>query len=214
MKKIFIILFALITLSFTGMSSKAITLDGYRIGFDDYSIGGSTALILNGYYGFNWENFIAYEVPVWSPQNNGYFNGLLSAPNEAYSWSLFEQTITKSIGGTFSFTEIWATAANNDANLYLSLEGKLGGITKFSDTFKLTTAGPTYKNYAGTNMENIDTLILRGVINGSSYSYTTGISPSQYQYVLDAPPVPEPSSIIMGLLGLSSLLGIKRKKAV
>jgi len=213
MKKFFIILFSLIALSLNSMSSKAITLDGQRINFDDYSFNASTALILDGYHGFNWENFIIYHVPVWAPADNGYFNGLLSGENEVYSWSIFEQKITKSIGGTFSFTEIWATASNNNSNLYLSLEGKLGGVTQFIDSFKLTTEGPTYKNYTGTMMENIDTLILKGTINAQPYSFTTGGNPIQYQYVLDSPPVPEPSSMLLGVLGLSSLLRLRKKSA-
>ena len=212
MKKFFILV-ALVLMFGFNQCANAITLDGKKIYFDDINPTGSVTT-LGSYAGFEWENFLLYEVPP-EAAGTGYGNGLLSGGYEIYSWSVHDQTITKTVSDpgdddTFSFTEIWATASNNNDNLQLYLEGRLDGQAIITDLINLSTSGPAYRDYTGTLFENIDELYLKGLAGGVGYP---GPDPFAFQYVLDSPaPTPEPSSMVLGLMGLGSLLGLRRKK--
>jgi hypothetical protein len=210
MKRFIISLAASILVFGASLASQAITLNGETINFDDFNLPGSAALIPSGYHGFNWNNFIIYQVPAGAI--GGYGTGLLSPNNEIYSITVTDQTITRAnVGEEFSFTEIWATAAMNNTNLDLYIEGRKNGQFVISDLISLNTSGPTYMNYAGTAFEDIDELYFEGQVNGMGYIDNPTADIFQYQFVLDAP-TPEPSSMLLGFLGLSSLVGFRRKQ--
>lgn len=211
MKKFIISLMSALLISSISLVSQAITLNGETINFDDFSLPGEANLLPTGYHGFNWNNFIIYHTN--SSALLGYGTGLLSPSYEIYSIAVTNQTITKAnVGEEFSFTEIWATAAVNNTNLKLYIEGRKDGQFVISDLISLNTSGPTYKSFAGTLFEDIDELLLIGQVNGKSFiDNPDPANLFQYQYVLDAP-TPEPSSMLLGLIGLSGLLGIRKKK--
>lgn len=210
MKRYIISLLSALFIFNTCLTSQAITLDGETINFDDFNLPGSANLIPAGYHGYNWNNFIIYNVPPGAI--GGYGTGLLSPNYEIYSITVTDQTITKAnVGEEFSFTEIWATAAMNNTNLKLYIEGRKNGQYVISDLISLNTSGPTYVNYAGTAFEDIDELYFEGQVNGMGYIDNPSDDIFQYQFVLDAP-TPEPSSLLLGFIGLSGLLGIRRKK--
>ncbi len=201
MKKLTVLL-ALIALLFISYpKANAITLDGTTINFDDIVLAPGTAeWVPNGYKGFNWSLLKVYAPNSTVTTPPGYGNGLLSAPNEAYNISGRPLVITKSGGGLFNFNEVWLTASQND-NLQVLIEGSLNGNVVLSELVSVNTSGPTYRSYAAGS---IDLLSFTGIASTSNIA--------DDQFVIDAP-VPEPSSVALGLLGITGLLGLRRKKA-
>jgi hypothetical protein len=115
------------------------------INFDD--LPGTDAVIQNGYKGFNWDNFGAF-----NPDNDftasGYQNGRVSQQNVAYNGAGRQATLSRAtsfdlVGGYFS-------AAWNDG-LSITLIGLKGGIEKFTTTFTVDTTGSIFEvlNWSG-----------------------------------------------------------------
>ncbi|OGI04144.1 MAG: hypothetical protein A2Y25_05830 [Candidatus Melainabacteria bacterium GWF2_37_15] len=195
MKKLLTGALLTIALSFSIQSANAavITFDSPAVEYD--------RIIQNGDYGFNWQSMY-----ILNPDADPYFSGTgydigrISEKNVAYSNT---NAYMYAIGdSTFTLNNAWFTSAWQETDT-LTVTAYLDGVFRGSKTVGLTNTAPLLVEF---NFTNIDEVVFHADIN---------------QFVMDnlvynegmGTPVPEPSSILLGLMGASSLLGLKKKKS-
>jgi hypothetical protein len=184
--------------------------------FDDVATPGGLAH-LSTYGGLNWDNTGVINTTLF-PYASGYQNADTSGTNVAYNE--FASVAAASKGSTFDFIGANFTAAWNEG-LQLTVDGWLGGskVAGLTRTITLNTSGPTSVydfNFTGidkltfTSTGGTHNTVAFGVANPSYGVGGTHFAMDDFQYTT---PAPEPSSMVLGLMGLSSVLGLRRKKA-
>ena len=122
--------------------ASAVTLN-----FDD--LPGSSQIMT--YDGFDFANFFALDTVGFAA--SGYVNGVTSGSNVAYNGSGHAATV--SAATPFSLTSGYVAAAWNDG-LTVNLVGTLAGVSVFSQSFVVNTAGSTFEIF---NPALIDTVV-------------------------------------------------------
>jgi hypothetical protein len=175
--------------------------------FDDIGIGGN---IPSGYGGLQWGPFSNYLTATDNPSffaNSGYENGVVSGDFIAYNQ--WDEDITVS-GPTFDFNSAYLTSAWN-TGLSITVTGKLGAATLYSQTVVVNTTGPTFFTF---DFLGIDQLIF------DSFGGVSDLFP-QYEddghhFVIDNITINEPAAAVpdggtalamfgLGMLGLGAI---------
>jgi hypothetical protein len=210
MKKIILGLLIGLTLLTGQCKANATTLT-----FDDIATPGGFAHISN-YGGLNWHYTGVINTTLF-PYVSGYQNANTSGNNVVYIEYSSISTTKPDI--RFDFFGANFTAAWNDG-LQLTVDGWLGGskVAGLTKTITLNTSSPT--SVYDFNFKGIDKLtftptggthntVAFGVANPSYGIGGTHFAMDDFRYTT---PAPEPSSMILGLMGLGSMLGFRRKK--
>ena len=195
----------------------AIAANAATINFDDIDASAGD-VILTSYQGYNWTNISVY---TNTPGFPGYNNGIVSAPNGAYTagdafGSPIISTITSS--SPFNFISGYFGSGWYDG-MSVTFKGLYNGAQDFSQTFTVNTASPQLFTLHFTNITELD---IYSTITGSSTDpYGCGASGCS-QVTLDdltltsgtAPPAssPEPMSLLLTALGSSGLAVFYRVK--
>ena len=204
------------TALFVGVFLWSATTRAVTLTFDDLAPTIYGALPTN-YAGFQWTELGdtgVIDPTTYGSLPNGYYNGVVSQTNVAYTNSPL--TITNST--PFTFEAGYFTSAWND-NLNLSIQGFQGSALVDSASLVLQVSGPTY---FVADFENIDKL----VISPSGGTKDPAVSGSGTYVAMDnlsfgpaettAAPLPSAGFAIFGLLaGLAviKLVGRSRTSA-
>ena len=189
MKKFFSALFLTLALAFSMSSANAAVLNFDDVATDYYQ------QIDNGYHGFDWDNM--YIINKNAHPDSGYDHGTVSLQNTAFNG--FGSPSSMFSSQAFDFNGAYFTAAWENG-LHINLVGLLNGVEKYSTQLIANTAGPVWYT---ANFQGIDTLAFS--TNENSHFAMDNFTYNE--------PVPEPSSMVLGLMGISSLLGLRKKKA-
>lgn len=209
MKKLLVTMVGLLTiLGFASSASAAV------LTFDDIT-NTEVADIFNGYGGFNWQapqtNSIAMSKDYGYPGLDA-MQGVTSGDYAAVTNFSYEPgdsfIITSSTSSLFDFNS--AQFASLDfAQNNISIKGYLGGVLQNEDSFDVTNSSVFYYN-GGDKFFGIDQLVISSTLDTSG----DWIAMDDFTYNESAPaPAPEPSSMVLGLMGLGSMLGFRRKTA-
>jgi hypothetical protein len=209
MKKIRMILAGtILALSFSTVANAAtINFESVTDGFD--------AVIPYVYEGFNWND----QILAW--KNTSYSSLIPNSSVATVSGNYFafnnwpSQPIAISSTNAFNFDSVWLTSLTFDTDIVKIIAyNSLGGTIE--DTLTIYGNAPTlYTNAAFQNINKIE--FGYSNINYASPNYLgmDDFSYSAYTPPIEPPistPAPEPSSMILGLMGLSSMLGLKKRK--
>jgi hypothetical protein len=212
MKKLLVGLLFLVLSAFTVNTAQATTL-----GFDDITPDENTKIIENGYNGFNWNNLRAIRQDYYS--YGGYHDGVISPDYAVFNGSGNDASISAT-GGTFNFVSAYFSAAWYDG-LNIDVTGYRNGSAVHNYSFTVDTANshngqisPISPLLVTFNFDNIDTLTFH--TSGGTQVYDIG-EYRNHQLVMDnftftGNPAPEPTTILLGFLGLGGLAFIRRKK--
>jgi len=192
--------------------------------FDDINVSGSNYVNLANYGGLNWMNTAVLNAEEYTP-NSGYNNANVSGNNVAFNTYAEQATASYDISSNSLFNFVGAnfTAAWRD-NLNLTVAGYLNGVQRYTQT--VTIQSDTAPNHIGSaaerytfNFDGIDELRLMatgGTQNVDAFGAadpTKGIGGAHFAMDnFEYTPAPEPSTMVMGLMGLSSILGLRRNK--
>ena len=182
--------------------------------FDDIGVGGN---IPDGYGGLQWSTHFYYLASSDNPAffaDSGFDNGIVSGSFVAYNSSA---EVVSASGPTFDFNSAYLTAAWN-TGLNITVTGKLGAATLYSQTVVVNTLAPTLFTF---NYLGIDQLIF------SSSGGTSDLFP-QYgddgtHFVMDnltinervTESVPDGGSALAMLgLGMAGIGAIRRKFSI
>lgn len=222
-----ILIAGIICLSSIHMANSA------TLGFDDITIGklGSTPVVWN-YNGLNWFNFRAAD---GEDKGGGYENGMVSTDNVVYNGGGMLSAIYNA--NAFTFNDAYFTAADNE-NLILKIYGFNLDLTKknlldeikggdFDKLFKKYGTAPNVLTLNTTApirySDNFDAYKdINLLVFASSGGTHQGCGLGSKKFVMDnftynepipvdPTPAPEPSTLILGFLGLGGLLGARKK---
>lgn len=209
MKKLLVTLVGLLTILGFASSANAAVLT-----FDDITAY-DVADIYNGYGGFNWQtsptNSIAMKKDYGYPGLEA-MQGVTSGDYAAVTNYSYEPgdsfIITSSTSSLFDFNSAQFASLQFENN-NISIKGYLGGVLQNEDSFDVTNSSVFYYN-GGTKFFGIDKLLISSTLDISD----DWIAMDDFTYNESAPaPAPEPSSMVLGLMGLGSMLGFRRKSA-
>ncbi len=158
------------------------------ITFDEFS--GTSTVIPNGYFGFNWNTM--YSVDGLQYPGSGYDHGAVSGVRTAFNGYVGPTPPMSVTGNPFNFDGAYFTAAWSNG-LSVTVEGYRSGTLKYTSTFTVDTAGPTFEPL---NYVDIDALRFRSI--GSQGD----------QFAMDNftfSPVPEPHALILFVNGLVAI---------
>lgn len=164
------------------------------LGFDTLS----NTEIYDGYGGLNWENMWAYGGGM---QGTGYWNGVVSPTKIAYNRSGQVANITSST--PFNFNGAHLTAAW-DEPLNVKIEGFLGNSLNFTKTVVVNDSAPTWVDF---NFANVDKLRIDTWTATKTEGFTQVVIDD-----FDFTPVPEPTTMLLGLAGIGGIFAVRRKK--
>jgi len=184
--------------------------------FDDITTD-PTASITN-YGGFTWTstgvlNSTTYALP------SGY-----KVANTSGDYVAFNEFagIASANSTTFDFIGANLTSAWND-DLQLEVKGLLGGSELYSQTVTLQSVAPDAAKRFDFNFTGIDELVFTssggthnqddfGDLDPSAGIGGTHFAMDDFEYQTGDVPAPEPTSMALGFLGLSGILGLRRRK--
>ena len=197
-----IVLALVIALFITNTAQAAI------LNFDD-----ATTLkqdILTNYEGFQWSEIGVLDSIRYTPSPSGYNNANTSGNYVVYNRFARTASVSHSL---FDFVGANFTAAWYD-NLQLTVEGLFDGVVTNSKTITLQPVGQEVAARFDFNFNGIDELRFNsfgGTVNTSLASRGQHFVMDDFEY--NAAPAPEPSTAILGLMGIGSLLRrIRRTK--
>lgn len=210
MKSLFAILFTALLFLTTVKTGNAITIN-----FDDYALG-HTAIILGNYKDLSWNNIVVYD-GYNDPLNfvslglTGIHSGVVS-PNYIASNINGDDAAISSLK-PFNFTSAYLTGLldNGFTPNKVKVTGIKNNIQKYTRTVDVTL-NPTLFMF---EFNNIDRLVFHSYIKPDSEleDLTQNFIMDDLTYDFSAPaPAPEPTSILLGIIGLGGLFGIKRKR--
>lgn len=200
-KKLILFLLMITILSIYNINSANAT----TLTFDDLSIG----QISGSYGGFNWINMYVKNQPV----------NAVSGTQVAYDkWGL-PAAVTRN--ELFTFDSAYLSAFNNEnlevkvlgfnVNLSSDLSTLISSATPiYSTTITLNSDVPTLYNF---NYKDINVLAFVTL----DANHNPVISPGNNRFAMDnftfnSAPTPEPSTMLLGLLGLGGLLNTRKRK--
>lgn len=194
MKKIILGIYLLLC---TSLASAAV------IDFDDLS-GDPSNPITDGYQGFNWTtlgSIASSEFP-----NSGFEAGVVSGSNTAFNFFASDVSIFLASEGSFDFIGAFFTAAwIGDYFHEISFEGWLDGVLVYSldSAIALANDSPTWiqLDWAGIDQLNI-------------YSNLAGWdhwAMDDFTVTVNAASVPEPSGLVLMLMGLIGVSLLRRR---
>ncbi len=147
------------------------TANATLITFDDLSVPVPVA-IAEGYQGMNWSNFYVMDAATFnasgffsSSGTSGYKNGMVSAPNVAYSGSGNPATISSA--NAFNFNSVYLTAAWYDG-LNVNVTGSLAGNIVDTANFTVNTSGPTLETFNWTDINSVTFTTSGGTLHQSA----------------------------------------------
>jgi len=192
---------AVVTTLFVTNTAQAAILS-----FDDFTTEPKTTL--TNYGGFQWTQTGVLDTSVYEHQISGYVNGVTSGNYVAFNTYANLASASQSL---FNFVGANFTAAWND-DLQLTVEGFLNGILTNSKTVTLQPVGTEAASRIDFNFNGIDELRFNsfgGTLNPTVGGAGCHFAMDDFEYT----PVPEPTTALLGLMGIGSLLGrIRRKK--
>lgn len=163
---------------------------------------------IDNYGNFNWVNIYVKKQEV----------NAISGKQVAYNGAGLPALINRN--ELFNFNSAYLSAFNNDV-LNVTVYGyniNIGGnvlnlisslTPKYSTTIALNEDIPTLYTF---NYENINTLVFVTNDNKNILSLNNNkFAMDNFTYNKTIPPAPEPSAIILGFLGLSGLIGLRKK---
>jgi hypothetical protein len=210
-KTIFTLLATLAIFSSTSSANAAM------LNFDDINddIINETMLngqILDGYGGFNWQ---LEGADSWVFHKGfGYpgftaLQGVTSGNFAAYTNHDFNHYFVITSTKAFDFTSAYFTSLALEHN-NISIEGFIGTntIAAITTSFDVSNSIPTFFEANG-QFNGINKLVISSTLDNPE----GWIAMDDFNYNPPAAaPAPEPSSMILGLMGLGSMLGLRRKK--
>lgn len=200
MNKTLLVLFITVILISCASNAKAATLY-----FDEFDLKNSykrlNALDKN-YGGFGWSSFSNlidkdYKKNVPGHVDNGYNKGAVSGENSFFNGYSNDITITRN--EIFDFVGAYFTSAAFGAYNVTLFGYQEDGNILMKKLDLNTDATPKYFNVDFKGIEKL-TIESSNIFVMDNFEYNT------------ITPVPEPSSFLLGLLGIGGLFGIKKRK--
>lgn len=203
----FLPLVAAVTLFSSMRISYATTLT-----FDDLT--SALSAVPNGYNGLNFNNFDVNTLANERP--SGYVNGTVS-PSSVIFNGFGNPASFSATSGTFTLNSFYLTSAINDG-LTVVATGLLGGVVEDTETFDVSTFGPTLETLGWTGLSAVSFVSSGGTPDPTAVAsnYQAGT-----QFVLDnvtinaTVPVtvtPEPSSFALLGTGILGIAGMMRRR--
>jgi|GEM_PF-4061497 len=197
----YLIIILLVVVNFSLMSST----QAQTLYFDDVTTTASNVnfkdLTDNRYYGgLNWDD-------NWGIQNKNakysYFSTAVSGDYVAYN-SMGDNASITSLGGNFNFIDATLTLVY-DSPYNLQVKGYKGSDLVYAQTVILSHTPSLVK----FDFNNINKLIFETASTGSEDSEGIYFAMDNFNYSMAS--TPEPSSILLGFLGIGGLLVLRRK---
>ena len=204
-------LLVLALLAFTSIPTRSQTV----VGFDDLSETASGSWLQSGYQGLNWNmvlvnNAILGTNSVWRGPTGDYY-GMVSLSNVAVLFgnpSITGNSEIDSPGTNFNFLSAYFTGAF-DSNLNIEVQGFNGTNLTYDQTVVTSATNPTLFTF---NYLNIDRLYF----NSSGGQPAFGFYNDTGEFIMDDFTfefIPEPSSLLLTVLGVVSLWAfVKRRR--
>lgn len=195
-KQIIGLLSALAIIGFsTGANAAMLTFDEFQLNNRFQTIN-----LLNPNYGsFTWSQSVAL-IDKDYVHGSGYERGVVSYENALFNGSSDDISISRNTD--FVFNGAYFTSALLDAN-QITVSAYNNNSFVGSKTFDIFNLAPQYISFDFGAVDRLD--------------FSSGVI-QRHQFVMDnfiydeAPPAPEPSSMILGLMSISSLLGLRKKQ--
>jgi hypothetical protein len=146
-----------IALSLFFMITRSASLHATTVGFDDVDASAGDVILdsLNPYQGYTWTNFSVY---TDTPGFPGFNNGIVSAPNAAYTaGDDFGSPIVSSItaASPFNFLSGYFGSGWYDG-LNVTIDGLDSGKQEFSKTITVDTEGTQLVSFDFTDITELD----------------------------------------------------------
>lgn len=162
----------------------------------------------NAYQAFNWTNFAIVDGTNFE-SDSGYVNGVVSPNNVAYNpWG---QNIDMQSDNPFILNGGYFTGAWNDG-LNIDITAYLAGNLVYNKTFIVDTDAPSYLDFGGVKVDDV----IFHSHDGTPHGYIgTGVHFAMDNLEVNGAPTPspEPSTMLLGLIGLGGAFAKKRKTA-
>lgn len=197
----------------------------YNTGFFNTTYG----IVPNGYGNLDWDNIHVtngYQfgtpgtyVPIqpWSPYYNaGIANGIVSATNVAYNGAGNTAVISGINGAKFDFISGYFTYATWLGGSYTPMVITAydnNNIPIHSLLFYINDSTPTFESF---NWYNVSKIVIPG--NANYTDVETNMYQDENVYAMDnldiraTTPATEPSSMVLGFMGIAYMLGLRRKR--
>ena len=215
MKKIFLAaIFALSIGCYQGAANAAVlgfddvTTDPYETVFDGY--GGltwsyaNTDTVAMSTYGFGWPGLTEGIV-------SGNYAAVTNNPGANASFVITSSSL-------FNFNSAYFNSLYIPQNI-INIEGYLGGVLQNQYSFGVSNTTPVFYEASGL-FSGIDKLVISSGVTAQTWDLyeVNYIVMDNFDFgppsgsTSDTTPTPEPSSMLLGLMGLGSIFGLKRKK--